>query len=389
MKQIFPKEILENTTQVHRFKHTSQSKFIYAMVLLFFLASISVLPFLKVTLYSNARGILKPNKERVVLSVLHSGHVTLNNTVNNGKVALGDTLMVIDNNGIDEQLEFSNYQLQENAKSIKDLSLMLEQKPLKTKLLSSVKYQRVYAEYIQQSSERRTQFKKTAMDFDRHKTLYDKNVISKSEFEDKKFDHDMALLEIQQFNKQQYSVWQADLTQYQMQQEELKSQVERLHKNKAQFVVTAPVTGTLLNGLPQELGSAIVAGTKLGEISPDTDLLVECYVSPVDIGLLQENTKTNFQIDAYNYNQWGFATGKITEIGKDMELIDNQPIFKVRCTLDQDYLQLKNGFKGSLKKGMTLTVNFELTERSLYELLYDKMDDWLNPIAENMAKATN
>ncbi len=165
----------------------------------------------------------------------------------------------------------------------------------------------------------------------------------------------------------------------------MKSQEDQLLKSKTQFLVTAPINGTLLNIKPQELGSFITLGTHFGQISPDTKLLVECYVNPSDIGLLSKDTRINFQIDAYNYNQWGMATGKIIEIGKDIELLDKRLVFKVRCKMDQKYLELKNGFKGNLKKGMTLNANFELTERSLFDLLNDKMDDWVNPIRNEMA----
>lgn len=65
------------------------------------------------------------------------------------------------------------------------------------------------------------------------------------------------------------------------------------------------------------------------------------------------------------------------------------PVFKVQCSLDQQYLQLKNGFKGYFKKGMTANVRFKLIKRSLFDLLYDKMDDWLNPstqLSKNTSK---
>jgi HlyD family secretion protein len=51
----------------------------------------------------------------------------------------------------------------------------------------------------------------------------------------------------------------------------------------------------------------------------------------------------------------------------------------VKCVLDQDHLALKNGFQGRLKKGMTLQARFFVTERSLFQLLYDDVNDWLNP----------
>ena len=32
-----------------------------------------------------------------------------------------------------------------------------------------------------------------------------------------------------------------------------------------------------------------------------------------------------------------------------------------------------------IKKGMTLQARFYVTRRTLFQLLYDKADDWLNP----------
>jgi len=98
--------------------------------------------------------------------------------------------------------------------------------------------------------------------------------------------------------------------------------------------------------------------------------------------LLKKENKVNFQVSAFNYNQWGLANGKIEEIGNDVQIINNTPTFKVLCSLDQNFLKLKNGFKGKLKKGMVVNAQFELTERSLFDLLYDKIDDWLNPFTQ-------
>ena len=77
-------------------------------------------------------------------------------------------------------------------------------------------------------------------------------------------------------------------------------------------IITAPVSGTLLNVKGLEEGSFIAAGIQLAEISPKTDLIVECYINPTDIGLLKKENKVNFQVSAFNYNQWGLASGTIT-----------------------------------------------------------------------------
>ena len=106
---------------------------------------------------------------------------------------------------------------------------------------------------------------------------------------------------------------------------------------------------------------------------------MECYVSPSDIGLLKINNKVKLQVDAFNYNQWGMATGKILMINKDISIVNNTPLFKVICSLDQTHLSLNNGFKGSLKKGMTCNVRFFIASRSAFDLITDKIENWFTP----------
>jgi HlyD family secretion protein len=102
------------------------------------------------------------------------------------------------------------------------------------------------------------------------------------------------------------------------------------------------------------------------------------------MGDLKMDTPVKFQIDAYNYNQWGWATGKIKTIGNDIELIQNQAVFQVQCSLNENELFLKNGISGKLKKGMTVKAQFFRARRSLWQLLFDKVDDWFNPMLDNL-----
>ena len=343
------------------------------------------LPFLRVDVVSTARGIIKPNKERVHISLISSGQVLFSNLANNKKVAKGDTLLILNDKGIDQKLNLSAFQTRETLSYINDLTLLLNQKRVRLSELSSPGYQKDYLQYNQKLNELQIRVQKIKRDFERYKLLYEKGVIARAEYDNYKFEFDLSLSEIVQHRKQQQNSWQADLSQYNNTLKELLSSKEQLMESKSRFVITAPVRGTLFSLNQLEAGSFITAGTVLAQISPDTDLLVECYISPAEIGLIGEQDPANFQIDAYNYNQWGLASGRVIEIGKDVEFLEDKSIFKVRCSLDQKYLLLKNGFKGNLKKGMTLNANFKLSRRTLFELLYDKMDDWLNPTNNSIA----
>lgn len=379
MKEVFPKEILEFTAEVHYFRFSGRSICIYLCLVSAVLALLLALPFIKVDVYSTSRGTIKPGTERLSLSVITSGKVLFSALRENNYVHRGDTLVLIDNNGIDAQLELLRHQRLELQDDIEDLKLLLGNKPLQTDSLNTPKYQRSHVEYLEELKGFRILKIQKYRAFERKSRLFDRKVISRSEYELATLEFNLSQKEMQQYQKQQQSLWQSQLTDSKVRYRELLSEETQLQIRREQFIVTAPLNGNVLNVRAQPEGSWLAAGTQLAEITPDTDLFVECYVSPKHIGLLREDLGIQFQIDAYDHHQWGLATGRIVEIGKDIESIENQPAFTVRCVMDQQQLKLKNGIQGKLKKGMTVRAHFLLTKRSLWELLYDKTEDWLHP----------
>jgi len=384
MKQIFPKEIIDSTVEVHQFRHGKKSQIIYSIILLALIVGISLLPFIKVDIYTSARGLIKPDKERLSVSSLNAGKISAVHLKNNRLVHKGDTLLVLDNAIINEKLKLSEQQIDNMHLFINDLSYLVENKNIKLYKIQSPKYIKDYLLYQQNMHELQTRFKKLKQDLERNKLLYKKEVIAKVEFENTKLDYDLAASNINQLQQQQRNTWQASLTEYKNSLLEFESTHNQLIENKSQFIVTAPITGILMNATSLETGSFLNAGQPFVDISPNTNLLVECYISPQDIGLLKLNNQANYQIDAYNYNQWGLASGNIIDIGKDIEFIENASVFKIQCSMNEKTLKLKNGFAGELKKGMTLNAQFKLAERTLFDLLYDKVDDWVNPSQQDI-----
>lgn len=240
-------------------------------------------------------------------------------------------------------------------------------------------YQKQYLQYAQKHQELQTRYVKTKRDFLRQKNLYKKEVIARVEYENSKYDLDLALSGLNYFKKQQRNQWQSELTQLKDKIRELENTLSQYINEQDNYIITASINGTIQNIKGLEVGNFISSSILIAEISPDTDLIAECYVSPSDIGLLKTGSNVKFQIDAFNYNQWGMASGKILSISKDISMVNNIPLFKVICSLNQKQLQLKNGFEGKLKKGMTLNVRFFIANRTAYDLLYDKVDDWFNP----------
>ena len=84
-------------------------------------------------------------------------------------------------------------------------------------------------------------------------------------------------------------------------------------------------------------------------------------------------------MDAFNYNQWGLLDGNVIDIDKNITMQNENAYFKVRCKLNSKAMLLTSGYKAEVSKGMTLTTRYLITRRSLFDLLFDKVDDWMNP----------
>ena len=385
MNTIFPKEIIEHTVEVHQFKHSSKSKIIYSFILVALIAAFVALPFIKITIYSTSQGLIRPDKEQISIASLTSGHLLSSSIKENKLVEKGDTLLVLDDESLFEKILFSKKRIKEINLFIGDLTLLIKNRGTKLSAVNSPKYRRELLLFKQKQNKVKTAYYNLKINYKRNKMLFEKGVIASVEIEKIKYDYDISINNIHLLNQEQKNSWQHSLTQYKSDYLKQESNLKQLNEESSHFIITAPIKGTLIKVKSVAKGSLLKAGDPIAYISPNTNLIIECLVHPKNIGLLNKKNKVNFQVSAFNYNQWGFASGQIEEIGNDVQMVNNTPMYKVICTLDQNFLMLKNGFKGHLKKGMFVSARFEIIERSLFDLLYDKMDDWLNP-ANQIAK---
>ena len=214
-------------------------------------------------------------------------------------------------------------------------------------------------------------------DYQRHKQLFEKNVVSEEEFEKYQYEIKKVYNELASLKENQISKWQTDLNTYINSYNEILTSMKQEVKNKDLYIITSPVNGTLDQFRGIYKGSNIQAGNTLAIISPNSTLFVEVYVSPRNIGYIYEEMAVQTQIQSFNYNEWGTIPGKVKEISSDF-FTDNttgNTFYKVKCNLDKTSLIRKNGIKGNLKKGMTVYCHFMITRRSLLDLIYQNVDD--------------
>ena len=335
--------------------------------------------FIRLPISSSSRGIIRSQTENTKIVSVVGGRVIENNLKkNNQEIKQGDKLLVITAEQLDTQKSLQNSQSSDYSAQLQDLNKLTRGQ---YGGLQTGQYQRELSAMQEKIAQVQTQLSLAKKDYDRANLLYNQGVIPKSEYD--KFYHTYQGLQSQVsgIREQQLAQWQAQKRDVERQIRSLGAEVQRINQEQKNYIITAPISGRLVNYSGVQKGNFIVQGQPIGEISPEENRVAECMVSPKDIGFIKVGQKVKFQVDTYNYNQWGLLEGKVVDIDQNITVNQQtgEAYFKVRCVMDKNYLQLKNGYKGQIGKGMTLTARFYLLDRTLWQLLFDRVDDWFNP----------
>ncbi|WP_065219344.1 MULTISPECIES: HlyD family efflux transporter periplasmic adaptor subunit [Butyricimonas] len=151
-------------------------------------------------------------------------------------------------------------------------------------------------------------------------------------------------------------------------------------KSNGKYTVCSPISGVCVNTGKLVEGLRVLLGQQLMEIVPDSEFCVECNVLSKDIGLLRVGLPCKILVDAYNYNQWGMLNGVLIEISEQPIMSYQGMAYKVYCSVSENFLELKNGYRGYLKRGMSVNCRFVINRRRIIDLLYDKVENWINPL---------
>lgn len=357
-------------------KYSSRSNIIYVVVILSILGFIISLPFIKVDITAQSRGLVRSLYDDVPLFSVVSGRVEQVNIRNNEFVKTGDTLIVIQKDNLIAQKNILKKTLQVDSLILKDLKRVTEN------IFDSLQSKTIREDYEKFENNLReliTQRQQQRAIFYRNKKLYDKGVIARADFENFSYDYSQSKQAVTSFKQNQISEWENQKRNLEEKIEQNRGSIKRLDTEEDNYYITAPIDGVVKDFIGLQNQSFIQPQQTIAVVSPQSDLIIESMVQPRDIGLIRNGQHVKYQVDAFNYNQWGFVTGEVFEIDQNLTLDKQSVFFKVRSSIHEKQLVLENGYSADIKKGMTLTTRFFITERSLYDLLFDKIDDWLNP----------
>ena len=375
---LLPNKWIENSIEAYLYQHTTVSQKIYWVVLAAISITLISLPFIYVDITVQGSGIIRPVAEKTEIISPLSELVDSVFIREGAQVKKGDAILRFRTNQTDYKISYQTSRLSDYEAHLADLYYLSKGEKPQT-FYSSVR-QREYTYYIQRRLELTTAIEQAEKEYQREKMLYDKQLISTEEYEKYYYQYESRKNELASFAESQLSTWQADLNSYRNLYGEMQTALKQEVVDKDLCIVRSPVNGTVDQFMGIYRGSSLQAGQSLAIISPDSALYIETYVTPRDIGYVYIGMPVNVQVESFNYNQWGSITGEVADISSDF-LTDNQgySFYKVKCSMEKDYLTLKNGRQGKLKKGMSVAAHFRITRRSLFDLLYQKIDDWINP----------
>ena len=376
MENVFPSEIIEVSAENHFSEFNKRSHNIYlALIVLLVVAGISTCLF-KVDITILGKGIIRSGSEPICITSPVISKVTKVAIKNNQFVKKGDTLIWLDTDKFESKLVYLQNLINSNTACLQDINLMFESRfsDVKTSL-----YLSVCNEFTQKLSDYNLNIEELQTVHNRSVTLLKKGVIPQAEKEKSEYRLKNMIEKKNVYIRLSMNEWEQSAKHLREENYNYLNEIKLLRKDIENHFILAPGNGYIVNFNGISAGSYANIGQVIASISPSDKLVAEHLIPPEDIGFLHKGMEVNFQIDAYNFNEWGLASGTITDISNEIYLVNNNPVFKVRCDITESYLTLKNGYKGYIKKGLTTTTRFRITQRTIFQLIFDKTDNWLNP----------
>ncbi|WP_418264782.1 efflux RND transporter periplasmic adaptor subunit [Flavobacterium faecale] len=194
------------------------------------------------------------------------------------------------------------------------------------------------------------QFKESKLNYERNKTLFDKGIISKADW-----DKSVATFEVAKATKQSsYFNVQSAL-----------ASVNEAQDNLERTLIYAPADGTI-SMLNVELGERVLgtqqmAGTEILRVANLNNMEVEVDVNENDIVKIKEGDMATIEVDAYLKKQFKGVVTSISNSASNDLTADQVTNFKVKVRIlkesYQDLLVGKPSTYSPFRPGMTATVD--------------------------------
>ncbi|KRR02147.1 HlyD family secretion protein [Bradyrhizobium valentinum] len=355
---------------------------IYKIVVLSVVAALVSLPVITVTLSVQSAGTIRPVIEKTPLIAPVSGRISRVLAFENDLVAQGREILALDDKVLEEKIGALSGEIRVRSDRATDLQTLISSgaqadAPIRLRTESATAERLHFLNLLRENQYARSN---AAVELKRAQRLVSVSAAPAKTVDETAYALQSLEVKGETLASSKSAEWNQQLFDTNLRLQELTASLHQLENERDLTRIRAPVSGALEQFTGLTPGSYVQAGQTVGWVSPDRELVAEIYVSPKDIGFVQPGQAVRLQVEAFNYNQWGVIDATVLDVAHDFTLQDKNPVFKVRCALSRSYLELTNGIIGHLRKGMTVRARFLVAERTLLQLLYSEIDEWLNPL---------
>lgn len=161
---------------------------------------------------------------------------------------------------------------------------------------------------------------------------------------------------------------------------ELEANIDKINMQIDSAVVKATKSGVINSNVELVEGDVLSNGVEVLTIIPEDNskYKVSIYVSNEDIGKLREGMAIKFNVYALPNSEYGYLTGKVTKISKDLK-VDSDNIagyYLIEADLDEKALYDAQGNKAELKSGMACQAQMIVESKKIITYVLEKIDLW-------------
>lgn len=357
-------------------------RWFYLLLIAIALLGLGATWFIYLDVVVNAKGIIRPFRERTSVRAPEGGIIDSIFIREGQFVREGDRLVVLKDEH-HQLIELKlNGEISRKESLLQDLNILVEiqnhPEPFSRSLRTPL-YQEQFAQFVQQLRERKIIQAQTKKELEVARKLIVDRIISPSEFDSRKSVYLERSASLNSSLHQQLALWNRDKQELTDAIDKLHQQVAALASNHEKQQLIAPVSGFVMGLQERYARGFLQTGEVFCTVSPEDSLIAECFVPADKIGFLKAGQLVVLKVDAFDHKQFGIVHGTIHSIDNDFTIINENPVFKIRCSVMEKSLFLKNGFSASLKKGMTIQASFMITKRTIWQLFFDGLHNWFEP----------
>jgi multidrug efflux pump subunit AcrA (membrane-fusion protein) len=176
-------------------------------------------------------------------------------------------------------------------------------------------------------------------------------------------------------NQQQLKDLQTQITTLESQIAQTRSQIASFGLQLQQRIVRSPVNGTIFELPVSKPGAVVQLGQRVAQIAPkNTPFIIKAQMPSQQSGFLKVGMPVKIKFDAYPFQEYGIAQGKVTWISPDSKVSQTpqgqQENFELNIALDQQYLQNGNQ-RIPLTAGQTATAEVIIRQRRVIDFVLD------------------